>query len=344
MFDIDRYAQYLRLQHVKTTGHERIYICPFCSNDRKAYPKLYINPVKGVFICHHCHLEGSVTDLWALRCGVDTKTAYKQMLELVPFTGVQDQYYEPPAIVHDEYKLHAVYTEFMKNLTLNTEHREDLLRRGLPEHEHRYFKSLPEDPKTRWSICKMLNKKYGLKDVPGFQERTSRKGHKYWDCISSGMLIPVVNIRGKITGLQVRNKTEPKYTWFSFEGQTKASSLVIPGRGVPWIIEGILKTYVARYFLKVPCIGIPGTNTWKTIPLDVITGGRVIVAYDMEDNPYTLEARDKLVSYLKDKGFEPIIAGWNRNLGKGIDDACLTLYKQGITPTPEMFLPGIKAA
>lgn len=93
----------------------------------------------------------------------------------------------------------------------------------------------------------------------------------------------------------------------------------------------------------MPCIGIPGTNTWGTIPLDVVTGGRIIIAYDMEDNPYTRESRDKLVAYLANKGYEPIIAGWNRNLGKGIDDACLSLFKSGITPTPEFFLPGIAA-
>jgi hypothetical protein len=190
----------------------------------------------------------------------------------------------------------------------------------------------------------MLNKKYGLADVPGFIEKTSRKGKKYWDCIPSGMLIPVVNIKGRIIGLQVRNQTEPKYTWFSYEGQLKATALVIPGKGIPWIIEGILKTYVARYFLKIPCIGIPGTNAWGTIPLDVITGGRIVIAYDMEDNPHTKEARDKLVAFLIDKGFEPIVAGWNKNLGKGIDDTCLTLSKSGITPTPEYFLPGIVAS
>lgn len=342
MFDLEKYAQCLRLQTVKAAGQETIYICPFCTTDRKAYPKLYINPKKGVFICHHCHLEGSVTDLWAMRCGVDTKTAFKQMCDLVPYTEL-DRRPEEPVIVRDTEKLHAVYTDFLRHLNLNPEHREDLLRRGLPEYELRHFKSLPNEAKTRWNICKMLNKRYGLADVPGFQEKTSRKGNKYWDCIPSGMLIPVINIKGKITGLQIRNQTEPKYTWFSTAGQLKASALVIPGKGTPWIIEGILKTYVTRHFLKVPCIGIPGTNTWGTIPLDVVTGGRIVIAYDMEDNPHTREARDKLVAFLANKGFEPIIAGWNRNLGKGIDDACLSLFKSGITPTPEFFLPGIAA-
>ena len=189
MFDLEKYAQCLRLQTVRAVGQETIYICPFCTTDRKAYPKLYINPKKGVFFCHHCHLEGSITDLWAMRCGVDTKTAYKQMCDLVPYTKL-DRRPEEPVIVRDTEKLHAVYTDFLRHLTLNPEHREDLLRRGLPEYELRHFKSLPDEAKTRWNICKLLNKRYGLADVPGFQEKTSRKGNKYWDCIPSGMLIP----------------------------------------------------------------------------------------------------------------------------------------------------------
>lgn len=339
MFDLEKIAQCLNLQQVSTAGQETIFICPFCTTQRKAYPKLYVNSHKGVFCCHHCHLEGSITDLWAIRCGVDTKTAFKQILDLIPFNAQEDE----PVVVRDSEKLNVVYKDFFKHLTLNPEHRKDLLRRGLPEYEHRYFKSLPEEAKTRWGICRMLHKKYNLSDVPGFRERISRKGKPYWDCIPTGMLIPVADADGKISGFQIRNKTEPKYTWFSYPGQIKASAVVIPGQGTPWIIEGILKTYVAKYFLKVPCIGIPGTNTWRTIPLDAIRGGRVVIAYDMEDNPHTRESRDKLAAFLKNNGYEPIIAGWNRNLGKGLDDACLTLLKSGTTPTPEYFLPGIVA-
>ena len=103
VFDLEKYAQCLRLQTVRTAGQETIYICPFCTTDRKAYPKLYINPKKGVFFCHHCHLEGSITDLWAMRCGVDTKTAYKQMCDLVPYTKL-DRRPEEPVIVRDTEK------------------------------------------------------------------------------------------------------------------------------------------------------------------------------------------------------------------------------------------------
>jgi hypothetical protein len=63
----------------------------------------------------------------------------------------------------------------------------------------------------------------------------------------------------------------------------------------------------------------------------------------MEMNEYTHNARDELVTYLEDQGFEVAVAGWNKNLGKGIDDACLSLLKRGIKPKPELFLPGIAA-
>jgi len=337
-FNVLEIADRLKLKLVNRTGNEFIFICPFCSG-QKEYPKLYINQNKGVFVCHHCHLQGSITDLWALRCKVDTKTAYKQMVNSV---SAEIQPIEPePALVKDVEKLNLVYNEFFKMLTLDPKHKEDLLRRGLSDTSN--FKSLPEDSKTRWNICSILNKKYGLDDVPGFRQQTSQKGKLYWDCYRSGMLIPVRDVYQRLAGFQIRTRGEPKYIWFSYAGQLKSSVNVIPGKGIPWIIEGVLKSYVTNRFLQIPCFGIPGTDTWRLIPFDLIRGGKVVVAYDMEDNPYSLKARDSLISHLENIGIEVIIAGWNKILGKGIDDACLSVYRKGVQPRPEMFLPGIAA-
>lgn len=340
-FDIYRIAQVLQLKHIGKRGDEHLFICPFCST-QKEYPKLYVNSKKGTYYCQHCHSQGSITELWAWRCGVDTKEAYKQMLYYAPGQIVEQKPQEPPP-PQNKNKLHDVYSEFFGFLGLDEEHREDLLRRGLPESRFKDFKSLPTDAKTRWNICSALNKKFNLTDVPGFKQKTSQKGKLYWDCISSGMLIPVRDINNKITGFQIRTSGDPKYLWFSYAGQSKSSAHIMNGKGHPWIIEGILKTYVANYFLGVPCIGIPGTNTWRTIPFDLIRGGKIIVCYDNENNPYSAEAKENLIKCLKEKGFDVIEAGWNRTLGKGIDDACLSMYKQGQKPRPELFLPGIAA-
>ena len=340
MVDIYRIAQCLQLEHLDKRGDEHLFICPFCSH-QKRYPKLYVNSRKGTFICHHCHRQGSITDLWAQRCGIDTKQAYKQMQYYAP-----DKIQTPPPPQQPQInknKLHAVYSDFFSFLTLSSEHRQDLLKRGLPQSYFKNFKSLPEDAKTRWSICSALNKKYNLTDVPGFKQKTSRKGKPYWDCFYTGMLIPVRDIHQKITGFQIRTSGDPKYIWFSYAGQSKISTHIMNGKGSPWIIEGVLKSYIANYFLGVPCIGIPGTNTWKAVPFDLITGGKVIVCYDMENNPYSAEAKEKLIDHLKSEGLEVIEAGWNRTLGKGIDDACLTMLKQGQKPRPELFLPGLAA-
>ncbi len=341
-FDILDIADRLHLQLHRRAGAEYIFICPFCSSDTE-YPKLYVNPTKGTFICHHCHKSGSVTDLWAALTGLTTKEAYKQMIN-----GVNgDITYEPdvPEPINLDYeKIHLVYSDFLKMLELKPEHRQNLLARGLPQSHLYPFKSLPEVPQERWKICRILNKNYGLENIPGFINRISQKGDRYWDCRSGpGFLIPTRNEKNIITGLQIRTNQKPKYIWFSFSGQAKATAHIFPGNGDPWIIEGILKTYVLRYFMKIPCIGIPGTNAWGSIPMDILRGGRIIVAYDMEANLYTLEARDRLVDFLIDNGYEVVVASWPKTLGKGIDDACLSIYKKGRTPTPEMFLPGIAA-
>lgn len=337
-FSVLEVADRLNIKLVNRTGNEFVFICPFCSG-QKEYPKLYINQDKGVFVCHHCHLRGSITDLWALRCGVDTKTAYKQMVNSVS-ADIQPIESEPVPIKDTE-KLNLIYNEFLKMLTLEPRHKEDLLRRGIIDTSG--FKSLPEDAKTRWNICSILNRKYGLDDVPGFREQISRKGKPYWDCYRSGMLIPVKDVYQRLAGFQIRTEREPKYIWFSYRSQSKSCVNVIPGKGIPWIIEGVLKSYVTNHFLQIPCFGIPGTDTWRLVPFELIRGGKVIVAYDMEDNPYSLKARDSLISHLDSIGIEPVVAGWNKTMGKGIDDACLYVFKQGIKPRPEMFLPGIAA-
>lgn len=343
-FNIEELSKRLNLQPVgRQAGGELRFYCPLdnCPKDGKMYPTLYLSKEKGTFYCHHCHTTGTITNLWALICGVSTTEAYKQMLSSVPPAPkerVEKKVKEDPEL---PMKLNAVYKAFMGMLSLNPEHKKDLERRGLKD--FREFRSLPEEPKVRWDICSTLNKKFNLEDVPGFQKKISKKGNPYWDCHSSGMLIPVRDVWGGLTGFQIRTNREPKYIWFSYPGQGKASAHIIPGDGIPWIIEGVLKSYVTHYFLNVPCFGIPGTGTWNTIPFSCLRGGRVVVAYDNEDNPHTEKAKKMLLSRLKEMGITPIVAGWNRTLGKGIDDACLYLQQQGITPTPEMFFPGIKS-
>jgi len=341
--NVEAVVQTLQLKLFRNNGNEQIFICPFCSHE-KEWPKLYLNVQKMAFICHHCHTSGSITDLWAMLTNTDTKTAYKQMLNLESVTIPQRKPMEiaqrkkPQASVE---KLHQVYSEFLNKLSLSKEHREDLVRRGLPAGYINYFRSLPEEKHTRWRICSNLAKKYNLDDVPGFIKKVSRLNKPYWDCINSGMLVPVRNIKGKITSCQVRTGGNPKYIFFSYAGQLKSSAHIIPGEGTPWIIEGILKSYVVHSFLKVPCIGIPGTNTYKTIPTGLLRGGRVVLAYDIEENPYTAEAKRKAIQFLEENGLKVICASWNPDLGKGIDDACLTLKNQGIKLTPEIFIPGI---
>jgi hypothetical protein len=45
-FSIVSIAEQLQLELVRRTGEEYIFICPFCSGQKK-YPKLYINEPKG---------------------------------------------------------------------------------------------------------------------------------------------------------------------------------------------------------------------------------------------------------------------------------------------------------
>ncbi|NLB19134.1 MAG: hypothetical protein GX825_10525 [Syntrophomonadaceae bacterium] len=70
-------------------------------------------------------------EFWAMRCGVDTKTAYKQMLSSLPVETISiDQQIERPC---DEQKLHEVYYDLLKCCLWDHCIGMTCQKRGLPE-------------------------------------------------------------------------------------------------------------------------------------------------------------------------------------------------------------------
>lgn len=104
-----------------------------------------------------------------------------------------------------------------------------------------------------------------------------------------------------------------------------------------WITEGGLKAYIAA--AKLPevlsdsdldkygqdVIGIAGVNSYhKALPmLKKLNAKRVTVAYDMDllSNEQVRDNCTKLINLLRQKGYEVIVAYWEPDKAKGIDDA-----------------------
>lgn len=438
-FDIVELAQKMGITILKQLHDGQVLArCPFCGDSQKQHHgHLYLKPETGEYMCHRCGVSGYAIGLYARLRGLDTKTAYKELITgaLGPLNvRTQDMpkisQNITPVEVRDQ-----VYRALMKHLPLYQRHKQDLISRGLPEDMViKGYRSLPDDPKTRWSVCrKLINDGFPLEGIPGFYRRTSRKNNEeYWDMVEGpGYLIPVKDTEGRITGMQIRrdppglltvygqgtvkvkavyadesgektftceiqsvlipkrggtgqgiiapyevgtgqtqlkllidgkNVTKDadwyvsgpavigpgkKYVWFSTPGRPGGAGIQAqphvtrPGKtGKVWITEGPLKADVAAHLLSKPFIGVPGINAWEPVKDIAAAMGvkEVVSAYDNEDNPYTHQNEIALAEYLNQAGIKVTMARWDRELGKGIDDALITLKKRHQVITESTFL------
>lgn len=337
--------------------------CPFCGDSQKHKNKghLHLNPAQGKWYCNRCGEGGYALSLYAKLRQVDNRTAYKELANGAPaWVTVRTKQYvnepEPePAPIETR---DAVYQAFLELLPLLDRHRQDLLRRGLPESviARNGYKSIPETPQKRWSVCRQLLKKHKtLEGIPGFHVRTSKKGEEYWDFAGEpGYLIPVMDAQGKIQGLQIRlnDTSDGKYRWFSSRGLprgTPAKAWVhvayplgnADARRV-WVTEGPLKADISAHYLGKVFVAVPGVAAWREVePVLKKLGVReVVVAYDADkrENTAVQKAQEDLVRSLR--GYKVIPAGWDPNLGNGLDDAIVELTKRRIEVTEATFFLG----
>jgi len=373
-FDILEVAQRCGVQILKPLRNGQwLARCPFCGDS--ANPKhghLYLKPDTGEYKCHHagCDAKGFTIGLYANLHGIDTKTAYKELLN---FTG------KVPDIVLNKNNVvrivenpvaplerrHEVYSAMLELLPLYPLHLEDLLRRGLPEDviKRNGYKSYPAVSVLRIKVADQLAGQYDLEGVPGFCiNEKSRK----WDFAPypDGYFIPIRNHLGQIQGCQFRVlpydkiKHSGKYTWFSSIGRecgTKASQwlhLAIPpgteiGKRV-WLTEGALKADIASYFMRVPFVATPGNCSVENLVSVLKSLGieEVVMAYDADQqiNQNVKREVEKLDVGISSVGIQVVPAIWpvkikdGRVIPKGIDDACLIRAKRSLSLSEEVFL------
>lgn len=120
--------------------------CPFC-NQKKFYVGSYVAK------CHHCGDGYNAMTLHAKACGVPFKVAYKDLQKR--WQGLSSDLkvkLSTPVVEEPKYKVaplwvrDAVYSEFLKLLSLSDNHKANLISRGLSENkiEELRIKSAPE--------------------------------------------------------------------------------------------------------------------------------------------------------------------------------------------------------
>ena len=332
--------------------------CPCCDdNPRKKH--LNINLNKDVFCCPRCHFSGGVFDLYSHYSGVDRKHAREVLMEKL---GLKDSgpSYEGsnqkqerrtitrPILQEIELPLtdidarHETYAALLGKLSLASDHRENLLSRGLTDEQIRTFgyKTMPVVGFS--ALAKQLQSEgYYLGGVPGFYH--TKNGA--WTFVQErrGILIPARDQDGKIQGLQIRldKIKKGKFRWISSIGKQdgcKAEGWThMIGNPKPTVLltEGPLKADVIHYITGQTVIAVPGVNSLKHLKetLEYVQSQgttKVMTCFDMDylKNPHVRDGYYNLANILAEVGIEYGTYLWDPQF-KGLDDYVWHCRKQG---------------
>lgn len=326
--------------------------CPFCYKENPSKKgKCQIRLDANVFNCPRCSTGGGMLKLYSLITGKSEKEANQDMRDYImnPKHSVkrerdivlyQKAVSNTPSLMKLAPKsaLDKTYRALLSLCELRSEHKQNLLKRGLSEEQiaHYGFKSVPWEYDRVRIIDDLLNQGCILKGVPGFY-----KDKGLWQLTVSyknrGYFVPMFNIKGQCLGLQIRLDSptrNTKYIWFSSSrydyGCARSSIPTFSnyrniGKSV-CLTEGGLKAYVAHFYSGVTFIGIPGVTQYKMLPLLFTQlkkrGVRTVCdCFDMDyrDNPNVARARDRLKEEIINAGFLYARFEWDEAY-KGIDD------------------------
>lgn len=317
--------------------------CPCCdTNPKKKH--LNINLEKDVFRCPRCGFSGGVFDLYAYYAGINRKNAREILYARLnldtpdrlatpePKVKVpKRRFHECP--ITDVDTRHETYTALLGKLTLASDHRENLLSRGLTEEmiQALGYKTTPVMGTSL--IAKQLHSEgYYLSGVPGFYHRKDGTWNLAKD--HRGILIPVRDYKGRIQGLQIRrdNTQRRKFRWFSSVGKpdgTRAETwthLAGPPQETVLITEGPLKADVIYQLTGQTVLSVPGVNSLKfldeTIRLLMEQGTKqVMTAFDMDylSNPHVQIGYQNLTNKLNELEIPFGTYLWDPQY-KGLDD------------------------
>lgn len=308
--------------------------CP-CCDDKPKGRHLNINLQKNVFRCPRCGFSGGVLDLYAFYAKIPREKVLEELLdrkgkifrpqqarlpavEENPLTGVEER--------------HAAYTALLQNLTLASDHRENLRSRGLsPEEIHRLgYKTTPVLGFT--SLAKRLREAgLYLAGVPGFYKS---QGQWTLKIPGRGILIPVRDIQGQIQGLQVRldNVEKRKFRWLSSNGLEEGCGaktwvhLAGEPRPLMLLTEGPMKADVIHFLTGQTVLAVAGVNSLTQLrpvleELRAVGMEKVMTAFDMDYlvNPHVENGQENLAALLDQLKIPYGTYLWDPRY-KGLDD------------------------
>ncbi|MBO5069147.1 MAG: DUF3854 domain-containing protein [Roseburia sp.] len=322
------------------SGRSSYYIpCPCC--DSKPRDKhLNINLRKEVFRCPKCGVSGGIFDLYALYTGIPREDVREEVAERL---GLSEQSYRPQRrVVVKEVKespvadiaiRHKTYTALLEKLSLASDHKDNLLGRGLREDEITQlgYKTTPVVGMTK--IAKeLVQEGCELSGVPGFYQ-TEADTWKF-TVNQRGILIPVRDGKRRIQGMQIRRDDvkKRKFRWVSsteLKNGCKAEGWThLAGSPLKTILltEGPMKADVIHALTGLTVLAVPGVNalTQLEIALKHLKEQglqKIMTAFDMDmaTNPHVQKGYQQLLLLLDEMGFSFGTYLWDGSY-KGLDD------------------------
>ena len=307
--------------------------CP-CCDDKPKGRHLNINLRKDVFRCPRCGFSGGVLDLYAFYAKIPREKVLEELLDrkgqtLYPRQPLPEVEENPLTGVEER---HATYTALLQSLTLASDHRENLLSRGLsPEEIHRLgYKTTPVLGFS--SLAKRLREKgLYLAGVPGFYKNQSQWTLKI---PGRGILIPVRDVQGQIQGLQVRldNVEKRKFRWLSSNGLEEGCGaktwVHLAGEPRPLVLltEGPMKADVIHFLTGQTVLAVAGVNSLSQLKpalekLQAAGMEQIMTAFDMDYlvNPHVQNGQENLTHLLEECGIAYGTYLWDPRY-KGLDD------------------------
>lgn len=197
-------AYHLCLEIVETKGGEAKAICPFCGYDKNTkIPTLSLNIDSNKYCCFRCGAGGYSVGLYAKVKNMDTKKAYKELLERECYSVDKSKIQISPInLLADIGIRDKIYREFLNMLELERTHKRYLKEQGLLDStiEENMYRSIPKKDIKRRLICKSLSNDYNLCGIPGFYQE---EDFKWTFARTDGFFVPVFDENGYIQSLSI---------------------------------------------------------------------------------------------------------------------------------------------
>lgn len=172
-------------------------------NKLSKIPTMSLNTRDNKYCCTRCGAGGYSVGLYARVRNIDTKRAYKELLERECYSQNREQIeISPINLIADIETRDKVYRAFLNMLRLERSHRNVLKNLGFLDSSinNGLYRSVPKKYIKRRIVGAELARKFNLCGIPGFYQEEDFK----W-CFNryDGFLVPVFDQNGFIQGLSI---------------------------------------------------------------------------------------------------------------------------------------------